>query len=162
MWEEYEIKKSAILSSCRKWRYSLSRIWDESKNTVLFIGLNPSTVDETKDDNTIRRCMRFSKDWGYGGMIMANLFAYRARFPVDMLKANDPIGPENDFYLNKLCSESNLIIAAWGGLKITKKRIRSISFPKNLYCLGVTKNGFPRHPLYMKADSQPILFKKIK
>ncbi len=70
------IKKSASILNCRKYRYSLTRSWNSAKGYVLFIGLNPSTADETIDDPTLRRCMNYAKDWGYGGLIMVNLFAY--------------------------------------------------------------------------------------
>ena len=72
------MKSHATFSSCKKYRYSLFRIWDEDKPLVLFIGLNPSTADEKEDDPTIRRCINFAKQWGYGGLIMGNLFAFRA------------------------------------------------------------------------------------
>lgn len=72
---------NAILSEDRKYRYVLSRIWDESKPMVMIIGLNPSTADETKNDPTIIRCIDFAKSWGYGGVYMLNLFAFRATLP---------------------------------------------------------------------------------
>lgn len=89
------MKKSAILSDDRKYRYSLSRVWDESKNKVMFIGLNPSTADETEDDPTIRRCINFAKSWGYVGLEMTNLFAFRATAPKDMKNTKEPIETVN-------------------------------------------------------------------
>lgn len=73
---EANMKKNAILSDDRKYRYVLSRNWDETKPTVLFIGLNPSIADESEDDPTIRRCINFAKDWGYGGILMTNLLSF--------------------------------------------------------------------------------------
>lgn len=90
------MKKTAKLSDCRTYRYELWRTWDESKPYAMFIGLNPSTADETEDDPTIRRCINFAKTWGYGGLCMTNLFAYRATQPEDMKRASDPIGNKND------------------------------------------------------------------
>ena len=90
------MKKDAILSEDRKYRYVLSRIWDESKSMVMIIGLNPSTADETIDDPTIVRCIDFAKNWGYGGIYMLNLFAFRATLPKDMFSVENPIGDEND------------------------------------------------------------------
>ncbi len=86
--------RNAHLSICRRYRYALLRRWGEGKN-AMFIGLNPSTADETADDPTIRRCVSFAKAWGFGGLCMANLFAYRATNPADMLMQADPIGPDN-------------------------------------------------------------------
>ena len=81
----------------RKYRYALWRIWDENKPYVLFIGLNPSTADETKDDPTVRRCIGFTQSWKkYGGVYLANLFAYRATNPRELEVVADPIGPGND------------------------------------------------------------------
>lgn len=91
--------KDAILSEDRKYRYILSRTWDETKPTVLFIGLNPSTADENEDDPTIRRCIIFAKSWGYGGLIMANLFAFRTTNPQGLYSEKNPVGSENDYYI---------------------------------------------------------------
>ena len=80
------INKTANFSSCHKYRYSLYRIWDKKKKFVLFIGLNPSTADEGMDDPTIRRCSGYAQNWGYGGFMMVNLFAYRTTFPSNLKK----------------------------------------------------------------------------
>lgn len=93
------IKKGAKFSECRVYRYSLWRLWDLNKPLALFIGLNPSTADETFDDSTIIRCTRFVQDWDYGGFYMGNLFAYVATKPADMKKADDPVGANNEYYL---------------------------------------------------------------
>ena len=81
---------------------------------MLFVGLNPSTADETNDDPTIRRCIAFAREWGYARLHMANLFAFRATEPRDMMNASDPIGPENDKHLLTLANDSILTVAAWG------------------------------------------------
>ena len=113
---------SAIFSSCRKYRYILWRRWavDCNANYAMFVGLNPSTADETDDDPTIRRCIRFAKSWGYSGLCMANLFAYRATDPKDMLVATGPVGVENDKYLleyAKIVSAICIVIDANASLK---------------------------------------------
>ena len=108
------MKKDAILSEDRKYRYVLSRIWDESKPLVVIIGLNPSTADEKDDDNTIKKCINFSKNWGYGGLYMLNLFAFRATAPSDMFNASSPIGEENSKYIEKYSKLSDKVICAWG------------------------------------------------
>ena len=106
------MKKDAVFSDCRNYRYALWRIWDDAKPYAMFIGLNPSTADETEDDPTIRRCMNFAKDWGYGGLCMTNLFAYRATIPANMMSAADPVGAENNAWLANLAENAGVIVAA--------------------------------------------------
>lgn len=122
---------------------------------VAFIGLNPSTADETADDPTIRRCVAFAKRWGYGGLVMLNLFAFRATDPRDMRSAASPVGPENDDHLRAVAAEAALVVAAWGvggsyfGRDFRVRRLMG----DGLMALGFTKSGQPRHPLYVKADA---------
>ena len=150
--------KSAKFSPCRKYRYELWRWWDKSKGFVLFIGLNPSTADETSDDPTIRRCINFVKDWGFGGLCMANLFAYRATEPKQMMISDEPIGPDNDITLKNLALKADMIVAAWGGNGVFNDRDKEVlSMIKRMLCLGKTKNGHPRHPLYVKRDTELIV-----
>ena len=80
----------------------------------MFVGLNPSTADETNDDPTIRRCISFAQAWGYEGLCMTNLFAFRATEPSDMMKSPDPVGPENDQALINLAESAGVVVAAWG------------------------------------------------
>ena len=108
------MQKDAFLSEDRMYRYGLSRVWDKSRPYVLFIGLNPSTADENKDDPTIRRCVDYVCKWGYGGLKMANLFAYRATLPSDLRKAKEPIGVDNDKYIKELSKSAAITIVAWG------------------------------------------------
>ena len=96
------LHSDAFFSKDRIYRYALWRIWDYDLPKVLFIGLNPSTADEFKNDPTIRRCMRYSYDWGYGGYIMGNIFGYRSTDPRNLKKVKDPIGLDNDFWLKKI------------------------------------------------------------
>lgn len=104
---------SASLSSCRLYRYDLWRKWGDEPY-CMFVGLNPSTADETQDDPTIRRCVGYAKRWNYGGLCMVNLFAFRATQPKDMMTAKDPIGPDNDRTLKTLSQGAGIVIAAWG------------------------------------------------
>lgn len=150
------MKMSAILSDCRTYRYALSRSWDESLATVVFIGLNPSTADETKDDPTIRRCIGFAKSWGYGSLVMLNLFAYRATDPTKLQLVEDPVGPDNNWHIKTVSKASDLVVAAWGnhGSLLRRSTIVKRAVPK-LYHLGLTKIGEPRHPLYLKKTTKP-------
>jgi len=153
------VDNGAKFSECRKYRYLLWRIWDADKKYLFVIGLNPSTADESKDDRTIRRCIGFSKAWGYGGLVMGNLFAFKATKPKDMEKADDPIGDENDCYLLQHHNNAGLTLAAWGKNGDFLNRDKEVmGMLADLHCLVVTKNGFPKHPLYCKADLTPIMY----
>lgn len=134
-------------------RYVLWRIWDDTKPMVNFIGLNPSTADEVKDDPTMRKCRGFAKSWGYGGFYMTNLFAFRATKPEDLKKSADPVGKENDKWLLEIQSRVNMVVFAWGThgafLNRDKEIIKLIN---NGHYISVTKYGHPGHPLYLKGD----------
>jgi len=146
----------AVLSPCRSFRYQLTREWGQGP-AVLFVGLNPSTADETIDDPTIRRCIGFARDWGFSRLFMANLFAFRATDPKDMLNATDPIGPENNQHLVSMATSAELTIAAWGvnGTFLGRDKAVREMLPR-LHYLRLTKGGFPGHPLYLPKDLQPI------
>jgi hypothetical protein len=155
------IKKGAYISEGGLYRYWLSRHWDNDKNTVGWIMVNPSTADATKDDATVRRCINFAKSWGYGGIIIVNLFAYRSKNPQDVWTCPvDPIGPDNNYQLRGAMKHCKIVVAAWGINGTYKNRDKEVKkfFPV-LHCLGTTVTGNPRHPLYMPADTKPIIFK---
>jgi hypothetical protein len=126
----------------------------------MFTGLNPSTATETEDDNTVRRCIGLAKSWGYQALCMANLFAFRSRHPRSLLNVVDPVGPDNDKWLVRCAKEADKIICAWGYFKQHKVRQASVfnmlSSMHRLYHLGMTKNGWPRHPLFIRKDVRPI------
>ncbi|MDQ7048395.1 MAG: DUF1643 domain-containing protein [Enterobacterales bacterium] len=154
------LKNTAHFSKCRQYRYALWRTWDIELPKVMFIGLNPSTADETINDPTLIRCIGYAKSWGYGGVIMANLFAYRATEPHDMKKALDPIGTRNAYWLKRLAKESALVVAAWGNHGQFLQRSTAV---KKLICdlhyLKLNKGGEPAHPLYQRLDIKPKNFK---
>lgn len=148
---------SAVFSPDRVYRYMLWRTWGAGP-TVTFIGLNPSTADETVDDPTIRRCIGYAKAWGYGGLIMANLFALRATDPRVMLAHPEPVGPANDDALRDCVARSELVVAAWGADGAHRRRSSAVRamLGGQLHALGLTKNGEPKHPLYLRADLEPF------
>lgn len=151
----------AEFSRCRRYRYVLWRQWDWQgyANQVMFVGLNPSTADETEDDPTIRRCIRFAKDWGYGGILMANAFAFRATDPRVMKAASDPVGRDNDEKLRYWGTQVGLIVAAWGAhCPVDREREVCSVIGRPVHCLGTTKAGAPKHPLYLRADTKPELW----
>ena len=159
------IKRSAIFSPCRTYRYALWRPvldpdpdWQElfPNQYVLFVGLNPSTADEIHDDQTIRRCIGYARAWGFGGLCMANLFAFRATDPKDMKRAADPIGPDNDLHLIQLAAGAGLVVAAWGTQGSYLDRNTTVmSLLPGLYCLRTTKDGHPAHPSRLPKDLLP-------
>lgn len=154
---EIGMLRDAEFSPCRTWRYTLSRIWEPAGEACMFVGLNPSTADESLDDPTVRRCIRFARDWGYGGLRMLNLYGFRATYPRDLHAAREPIGPDTDEWLAELARHSGLVVAAWGadpGPYLGRPaRVRELL--GDVSVLGFTQQGQPRHPLYMRADCQP-------
>ena len=150
------MKNTAKLSECRKYRFALWRTWDESKPYVMFVGLNPSTADETTNDPTLTRCINYAKSWGFG-VCMANIFAYRATKPIDMKAATDPIGAENNDWLVELSNDAGMVVAAWGNDGSYLGRSKQIEeLLPNLHCLKLNKSGEPAHPLYQKSDIEPV------
>ncbi len=122
------VTKTATLSNCRRYRYDLWRRWDDSKPFAMFIGLNPSTADETLDDPTIRRCINFAKSWGYGGLCMTNLFAFRATDPADM-KTHEEDRWACDANLLQIANHSakaGVVVAAWGVHGVHCNRDRTV------------------------------------
>ena len=156
------IYKNATFSSCRKYRYSLFRIWDKKKKYVLFIGLNPSTANEEEDDPTIRRCSGYAQKWGYGGFIMVNLFAYRTTLPSNLKKVKYPVGRDNDKYIVKLSKKADITVAAWGNNGNLYSRDKQVlSLVPKLMCLKINKSGQPAHPLYLKKDLRLINYTRL-
>lgn len=150
---------AARFSDDRVYRYTLTRVWDEGKKHVAFVGLNPSTADERTDDPTIRRCIRFARDWGYGGLLMVNLFALRATDPKALLEHDDPVGPDNDTVLRTVHARSALIVAAWGANSAAGDRATNVAgelLIRGFTVLDLTKHGHPRHPLYMPTAAVPL------
>ncbi|SFV56482.1 hypothetical protein MNB_SV-14-19 [hydrothermal vent metagenome] len=152
--------KNTILSKDRKYRYFLSRVWDKTKPMVMIIGLNPSTADETEDDPTTERCISFSKSWGYGGVYMLNLFAFRSTQPKDMFNELNPIGLKNDDYIKIYSKKVDIIICAWGNNGGYKNRSQYIREEfDNLFYIKLNQTGEPSHPLYLKSDLLPKKWK---
>lgn len=158
----------AVFSDCEKYRYRLWRGWEQGHGRCLFIMLNPSTATELVLDNTIRRCMGYAKDWGYAGIEICNLFAYRATKPADMKKQVHPIGLANNEILKAMAmvtdQEGGQIICAWGaegkylgrGLAVAEMLSE---YP--LYYLALNDDGSPKHPLYQPKDLQPSLWEIV-
>ena len=153
------VNKNATFSDCQKYRYALSRTWNGKKKTILFIGLNPSTANEKIDDPTIRRCINYAQNWGYGSLLMVNLFAYRATMPSELKNVKNPIGNDNDLHSIQLSKKADIAVAAGGNegsLLSRDKEVKKIL--PNLMCLKINKSGQPSHPLYQKKDLKLIKY----
>lgn len=156
------IESSAIISDCLNYRFLLTRKWEtnlfnEFSGDICFIMLNPSTADSNIDDPTLRRCINFSKNWGFSTLRIVNLFAYRASNPDILKKINNPIGEHNDNYIINAATNSNKTIIAWGNNGNLFDRANSVlellSEKKiNSFAIQLTNSNQPKHPLYIKKD----------
>jgi hypothetical protein len=145
----------AVFSGDDVYRYRLTRTWGHSGTHAVWIMLNPSTADAAQDDPTIRRCTRFTKDWGLDGLVVVNLFALRATDPRELAKHPAPVGEANDQFISDAAKTATVVVAAWGAHPAAAARaiaVNGAGFP--LRCLGVTKSGQPRHPLYVPGSEQ--------
>jgi len=158
----FESASGAVFSRDERYRYGLWRNWNPSLGKVLFIGLNPSTADHQRNDPTIRRCIAYAQHWDYGGMLVGNLFAYRATRPPDLLKASQPVGPDNEMWLLRMAAAADLIIACWGNNGSYLSQDQSIQklLPK-LHYLKLNASGAPAHPLYLRKTLKPVPYKSI-
>lgn len=151
--------KNAIIDDTGKYRYLLTRTWDENLPPAVFVMLNPSTANAEEDDPTIRRCVNFAKKWDLGGIKVVNVFAYRATNPKELFKVKEPIGIENEKYIREAVINAGIIILAWGSsctkLKSGYRKVKEILKDYETHCLGITKDGFPKHPLYLKGTTMP-------
>jgi hypothetical protein len=157
----------AVYSPCEDYRYSLTRTWSPSGRKLLFVMLNPSTADELRNDPTVERCERRARQMGFGAMRVVNIFAFRATRPQDLRKAARPEGPLNDAYLLESAQWADQILCAWGahgehlgqGPKIAKKLHKA---GHDLCHIGLTKDGHPRHPLYVSYEVTPMLWDALR
>jgi len=147
---------TATISNCKNYRYKLTRVWDHTKRKVVFIGLNPSTADEAKDDATIRKLITFAKMWGYGGFIIVNLFAFRSRNAYALLKVPNNFGPKNKKFLEKYSKYPNVVIM-WGSKakEINAWRAKQvINMIPHPMCFGKNLDGSPKHPLMLAYSTK--------
>ncbi len=151
---------TAIYSDCEKYRYSLTRVWDESGRRVNFVMLNPSTATEVQNDPTVERCERRARTLGYGSFAVTNIFAWRDTDPKAMRAAKDPVGPDNDAAIHERTQWANDVIAAWGAHGTHLARGEAVAkllagCERNVFHLGLSKAGHPRHPLYLPYSQNP-------
>lgn len=147
----------ALFSHDEQHRYGLWRRWNASAQTLLWIMLNPSTADEQQLDPTLRRCANFSRLWGYGGMGVANIYALRSTDPKGLWMHTDPIGPDNDEWIAVVCDQYPTIVVGWGASAMHDRTLSVARMLKRharkVFCLGRTKRGEPRHPLYLRNNA---------
>lgn len=145
-------KSTAIISDDGLHRYLLERVWNESGGLMLFIMLNPSTADANRNDPTIRRCIEFAKRGGYGGIAVVNLFSLRTPKPSELVGVLNGVAWQRHFM--QAVQSAVICVAAWGSHKIAKQSpaMKIIQRMNHLWCLGATKDGSPRHPLYVRGD----------
>ena len=147
------MKKTSCLDKEEIYRYTLGRTWDCKKERLLCVMLNPSTADANVDDPTITRCRKFAVGWGYGGLVVGNLFALRSPDPRDLFQQSDPVGPDNNCHLRQLAKECKTVVAAWGAsakaFSLFREREAYVKglFPGRMKCLETTAEGYPKHPM---------------
>ncbi|TWD92212.1 hypothetical protein FB550_12024 [Neobacillus bataviensis] len=160
------LKNSAIFDETKTYRYSLTRVWDSSKEKVVFICLNPSTADAEYNDPTLKRCIDFAERWHnrkYGSLEMVNLFSYRATDFDNLKGVDDPIGTKTNSYILNAVESASLVVVAWGENGSFRNRNKEVlkmisSVKTSIHCLEVLKCKQPKHPLYAKKDLNPIIF----
>ena len=160
------VQGGADLSECGTYRYRLWRDgWSEDDRVCLFVMLNPSTADAMTDDPTIRKCVGFCERWGYGMLMVCNLFAFRSTQPAGLLGVADPVGPENGTFLCEEIRAASRVVLAWGShpeiRQLVEARVREIgstlaSNPSTV-TLGRCKDGQPRHPLMLSYASEVMM-----
>lgn len=153
----------AVYSDCERYRYALTRVWAEERGRVLFVMLNPSTATELQNDPTVERCERRARALGFGAFRVCNIFAWRETDPKLMRRAEDPVGPMNDSAIIEACDWAGTIVCAWGTHGAHLERGPEVehlmrSSGMALHHLGLTKEGHPRHPLYVAYSEEPRLW----
>jgi hypothetical protein len=149
--------RGALISECGRYRYRLWRLWDDLTPVMVWVMLNPSTADADVDDPTIRKCIGFAKQHHYGGIIVVNLFAWRATDPKELPTVTDPVGPENDQHILWACTAPLMlsVVAGWGSMKWAQKRAARVKMliqsqaRRDVKCFKQSESGAPWHPLYL-------------
>lgn len=161
-WNRPDYRGAATLSHCGLYRYDLSRWWGTNPDALVVIGLNPSTADAMQDDPTIRRCVDFAEQMGFGGLVMLNAYAYRSTDPDGLADVRDPTGPENDRYIASVLAGLPWAVCAWTDRVSPDRRDEVLGLFRQVGCeprvFGLTKGGAPRHPLYLPRTARPVVW----
>lgn len=158
----FPVDRSVEFSECRRYRYRLQIRWDDGP-ACNFLMLNPSKADEIDNDPTVERCERRASSWGYGSLIVTNLFAWRSTDPAGLKQTDDPIGPDNDAAIIRAARESAIVICGWGEHgKIGSRAVivRDLLWNNNiqLHALNINTSGEPTHPLFLPYSLKPVPF----
>jgi hypothetical protein len=153
----------AVYDRSRKYRTRLTRVWDESLGVCNFCMLNPSTATAQQNDPTVRRALGYAQRWGFGTLVVTNIFALRSTCPKQLYTSRNPVGPGNDRAILDAAKEADLLVAAWGNHCNHLDRATHIinllrKHTIDIHCLNTTKQGQPVHPLYQRGDAGVILF----
>lgn len=142
------VDADATLSPDGTYRYRLVRTWDPSGPTATFVLLNPSTADAEADDRTVTRCVKYAAGMGFGRLVVVNLFALRSSDPADLGAHPAPVGPENDRHVEAAARAADRVVVGWGNAGGERERSREITdrLDGDLYAIGTTAAGHPRHP----------------
>lgn len=152
----------AWVSECGLYRYSLGREWGSGPRLVVVM-LNPSTADALVDDPTVTRLLGRARGSGYGSLEVVNLYGLRATDPGRLVEAADPVGPENDEFIGRAVAAAGSIWVAWGSHPMALKRadvVLESLVCRELWCLGMTSDGHPRHPLYVGSWVAPMVYRR--
>jgi hypothetical protein len=148
----------AVFSPCRRWRYLLWRCWDPRKPAANFLMLNPSTADEFQLDPSCTRARNYAERWGFGAVVITNIFGWRATDPGKMKTVKDPVGPGNDPAILKAAKAAKLVVCAWGnhGEHLGRgEEVRRLLGRLPLHALRLNSGGHPAHPLYLPSTLFP-------
>lgn len=152
------MKGLASFDASGKYRYSLHRRWHAGPRRVCFCMLNPSTADASRNDPTVRRCIGYAMDWGFDALEVVNIFALRSTDPGALRADEDPVGPRNTAAIVRAAGRSELVVAAWGVHGGIGDRgaavLRRLGGGFDVRCLGMTREGYPKHPLYLPKSAQ--------
>ena len=158
------IAGDAVFDKSRRYRYSLSRLWDGTRPKATFVMLNPSKADAEINDPTISRCISFAARIGCGALEVVNLFAFRTAYPEQLRACRRPVGELNDHYIDAAVRSSSLVVVAWGNWGYLHGRdeevLQRISAHQQLHCFGLTLKGRPRHPLFLPSHSELVLLSR--
>lgn len=152
------MRTSALFSDCQRYRYVLTREWDDTLHTLCICGLNPSTADAENDDPTIRRELGFARDMGFGRLVKVNAYGWRSTDPKGLWTAPCPYGPINWTHVVEQAQSANTFVAAWGvNIRLAdehKLRTNLRNAGVKIHVFGLTKDRHPKHPLYLKRDTR--------
>ncbi len=151
----------AVFSKDRQYRYVLGRTWNKTLSRVAIVGLNPSTADEVVNDKTTIRCIKYAQSWGYGGLVLLNLFAFRTPDPKVLKRQADPVGKENDRYIQMYSENCEITVAAWGndGKHIGRDE-KVLPLLSRVHFLKLSKEGCPWHPLFLPLSATPYPWRR--